>query len=228
VAYAPAGAAVKSDALRIVVSDIEVKMLAAVGTIPGVAVLAAGGGNGPGTGVLRSTVDGTFLSWKAPGSNTFGPEINCSVDGTYHLADGESGSAWLRVQVYNAYLTGGGVERNVYLADVYENGVSHDDVTAAEAAAGDITDYTLRLYNDSSVTLSRVKFWAEAYMADRLGYKTGGVFYFWVPISELNACSLADIPVGSYITLYLRRVITAGADPDEGFLNHLHFAFCGL
>jgi len=214
------------DALRLKLAGVETESLIAVGTIPGVAVLAAGGRNGPGVGCLRASGDGTLLSWCAPGSNRFGSTTDCSVDGNHLLEDGRYPGKWLRVQVYNTYMNPGVAEAKVFLADVYNNGPGHDDLSAAEAAAGDIEDYTISLTNDSPMDILHVKAWLEVGTARIIEISSDDANYYSPTYEDhINTLSWARIASGASETLYLRRTITAGADSDPGVLNHLQFAF---
>ena len=87
------------DALLIEESAVEVTHLHLIGTIPGVIPLLAAARNGPGSAMLQSTGDGTYIQWRAPGSMTSGTAILCATDGNYLLRDGEDANKWLRVQV---------------------------------------------------------------------------------------------------------------------------------
>ena len=150
-------AATRADALRLELDSVEIRHLVAVGTVPGVVILAVAGRNGPGTARIRN--DASALSWQAPGSSEFGTPVVCGADGTYLLEDGGDWNKWARIQVYADYLASGLTEAQVYLADVYENGVSHDDVTASQAAAGDVEAYEITLTNDSPLPLEDVRVW---------------------------------------------------------------------
>ncbi len=214
------------DALRLKLAGVETESLIAVGTIPGVAVLAAGGRNGPGIGCLRASGDGTLLSWRAPGSNRFGSTTDCSVDGNYLLEDGRYPGKWLRVQVYNSYVNPGEAEAKVFLADVYGNGPGHDDLSAAEATAGAVEDYTITMANDSPMDILNVKALLEVGTARIMEISSDDANYYAPTFEDhLNALSWARIASGASETLYLRRTITAGAGSDSGVLNHLQFAF---
>ena len=92
-----------ADALHVTVDTVEVRHLAVVGTLPGVVPLLASARNGPGIGLMQSEGDdGTWLSWRAPGSTLYGTAVHCSPDGTFLLCDGEDPDKWIRVDVYAA------------------------------------------------------------------------------------------------------------------------------
>lgn len=222
-------AARRCDALRLEVSGAETHSLRAIGTLPGVVVLAAAGRNGRGTGMLRTSGSGTWLSWRAPGSNRFGAAVVCDSDGSYLLEDGRDLSKWLRVEVHVDYLVPGAVDARVYLADAYNNGHAHDDVSAAEADAGDIEDYTITLANDSLGDLIDVKAWLELDTAQKIEISSDDINYYAPTFEDhVNALSWARITAGGSETLYLRRTIAASAGYDPGVLNQLKFAWTGL
>ncbi|HUX15706.1 MAG TPA: hypothetical protein VMW52_04485, partial [Phycisphaerae bacterium] len=198
-----------------------------IGTVPGVVPLAVAGlaGPGPGAGHLRAGEDGSSLAWRAPGSATFGPLAPVALDGDYLLEDGEDADKWLRVRVYVDDLPDGAAEAEVLIQDRYANGLGHDDVTAAEAAAGDQADWTLTLENVSAVRLERVVAWlvntvAIEISADDVTYRR--------PTLEVEALGLGAVEPAGSIPLYVRRTVAAGAGPQPRLLNRLRLAFNGL
>lgn len=219
-------AAHHADALRLEVSSVEIQQFATVHTIPGVVILLVAARNGPGQGRIRSTGDGTLLSWRAPDSSTFGTPLDCSADGTYVLEDGEDPDKYIRIQVYADYLTPGPIESRVYLDDLYDNGAVDDDVTAEEAAAGDVATYTITLENASGYILSGIVVWL-AYPSEDLEISDDGAA--WVsPTDEESGLAFPDLPVGGTDVLHLRRTIAAGASSESSVLNLFHIGFDGL
>lgn len=218
--------ATRADGIRIEISGVEQKMLAAVGTIPGVVVLAVAGKNGTGFGRLRSHGNGTKLSWTAPGASTPGAQVTAGSDGEYLLEDTDS-DKWIRVQAYAAFMISGPQSQRVHLRDRYNNGVGHDDVTAAEASAGDTTDYTLTIANDSPMDALNVLFWLDASVSD-LSISDDGVTYY-TPTSEGHGdvIDLGTIASGSTDTLFLRRTIASSSSSDAKILNLVEFAWDG-
>ena len=208
------------------IDDTELKQLASIGTIDGVAILHVGGKNGTGTGVLRSVTVATRLSWKAPGSSSYGTYVDCSVDGEYVLVDGDDDSKYVRVYVYNSHLSSTPEEGNVYLQDLINNETGSDNVSAAEATAGDVKDYTVAIRNSSGVVVSPIKFWLDPSTSDLEISDDGAV---WVsPTTEGTALDWGELNPGSARLLHMRRTIAAAASSDTEVLNLLQYSFDGL
>ena len=217
-----------ADALRCEVSSVETIHLVAVGTIKGAKVTGVAGRNGPGTATLRSTKEtiGWRLAYKAPGSSAWGNPQRIEADGTVLLEDGEDTSKWVRVQVWVDYLDLGRREGSVKLREVYNNDVGSDDVTAAEATAGDVETYTVTLANDGTLTISQIKIWLDPSTVN-LEISDDGAS--WVsPTTEATALELPDLASGSTDTLHIRRTIAAGEASDPAVLSRIHLAFSGL
>jgi len=214
--------ATRADSLRIEVASVEVEHLHAVGTIPGVAVLTAAGRNGPGSGRLSSEGDGTMLRWRAPGSATAGEAVPVG-DGQYILEDGDDNDKWLRVQVYADQLLPSPTEGIVYLRDVYQSPVAQDDATASEAAAGDVTTYTLTLKNYNQTALSNVRVWIDP-ASTQIELSADAVTWY-TPYTEAVALPLAEIAPAGTVTLHVRRTVPAAEPANTGILSHLCFAY---
>lgn len=212
-----------ADALRITVSGVEVQHLRVAGTVPGVVPLLAAGRNGPGQGRLRTSAAGDALAWRAPGSATWGAWCSVPADGDYLLLDGDDLDCWLRVEVHTAYLVGS-AEAIVALADRWTNAVAQADVTAAEAAAGDVLEYALTLTNAGTQTLDVVA-WLDATTA-ALELSADGVSWS-APTDEASAVALGTLAPAATATLHLRRTIAAAADSDPDILNLIHLAALG-
>ena len=139
---------------------------------------------------------------------------------------GEDLGKWLRVEVSAAYLCACPTEAEICLADVYGNAIAHDDVIAAEAAAGSVETYTITMVNDGDLILSQIKVWLDA-ATDDLEISDDGAS--WVsPTTEATALEFPDLAPGSEDTLHLRRTIAAASEADPAVLNHLHIGFSGL
>lgn len=205
-------------------------------TIPGVVITHVAGENGVGTGTLRATGDGTLLSWRAPGSSTFGASVwvGGAVEHTsgtapaYALEDGENLDAYIRVGIYSQFLTAGAASSKVYLVGNYNNEIGNDDVTAAEATAGDVASYAFRISNkDTDTTLTRLRVWLDA--ANSSGLKISDDDATWVnPTTEAAALELPDLAPSSLDTVYIQRTISAGAIADPEVLNVLHLSHEGI
>jgi len=212
-----------ADALRLSVSGTETEHFAVAGTIPGVQITAAAGRNGAGVGRLRNI--GATLYWQAPGSNDYGPGVITASDGTYLLEDGEDRDAWLRVSVTTAYLLDF-AEAAVNLDVLTGNHIADADVTAAEAAGGDVHTYTITLTNASTFALSQLVVWIDP---DTSGLEISDDGAAWVsPTTEAAGLALPNLSPSATDTLHIRRTIAAGAEADPNVLNHLHLAFCGI
>ena len=220
-------AATRADAVRLEQDTVEVRQLRAVGTIPGASLLAAGARNAPGTGHLRSTGSGTDLSWKAPGGS-YGGEVDVSAGGDFLLEDGIDPDKWARVNIVVSRLTPSPAEARVLLGDVWENRIVLDDVTAAEASAGDVTTWTVNLKNECAFDVLDLRVWLDPAVSGIEIGKNGADWY--APDSEGHADVLIwdRVAGGGSETLHLRRTIGAGADPATGILNLLKLRWLGL
>jgi len=203
------------DALTIYYDSAETKMLHHIRTLPGITIDYVSAGNGPGTGYLRYR--NGYLNWKAPGSSEYGTQ-ELAIDGKQVLL--QDGQKYVRVTIDTDYVLEGS-ESAVYIEDVYENAVSHDDVTAGEATAGDITDYNCTMHNNSGNVISKLKVWLKA---DNVEISNDDATYV-SPTVEGSALEFDDIPGGGDATLYFRRTIAAGAEYDADVLTQIYFSF---
>lgn len=220
-------AATRADALRAIYSSAEVKHLKAVGAFPGVAVNAAGGRNGPGVGMLRF-YEGNKAAYRAPGSDTFGPQIALAADGSFVIEDGEDRHKFLRITAYTAFLPPGPQAAQVLLQEEYNEGVGGDEVVAAEASAGSVESWIVGLRNDSGIGLSNLRVWLDAATA---GLEISWDGASWVtPTTETHVDVLIhpDLAAGATKNLYIRRTIGAASPADPAVLNLLQFAWSGL
>lgn len=215
----------RGDALRLKYSGEVVSYLSAVGSPPGVTPLAADGSNGTGTGRLRTVgLEGRRLQWRAPGSSSWGAEVTVAADGDYVLEDGDDAGAWIRVRVALAFLTAGPAEALVYLRQRF-NELGPDDVTAAEASAGDVTSTTYALECASPHGVQGIKAWLDA---ETSGLELSDDGATWVaPTSEGSALELGDLASGASVALYTRRTVSASATSSAEALNSLHLSWEG-
>lgn len=197
--------------------------LSALGTLPGVRIDRLAGANGPGEGRLRSSRDGTWLSWRAPGSTLFGSQVECAADGIYQLRDGENQDAWVDVEVYTAYLWLGALDAEVLLTDVYNNELAQGNVTAAQASAGNVATYTTTISNMGTSTMEGIVVWIDSSVSG-LDISDDGVA--WVsPTTEATGLAFASLASGASMTLHLRRTISASSSADARILNWIKMAF---
>jgi len=210
----------------------EIPCLRAVGTIPGVVVLAAAGRNGPGAGQLRSYGDGALLSWRAPGSSFEGAPVTCAADGEYLLEDGAEANKWLRVHVYRAHLCGPS-QASVLLEDLYNNAIAITDIDGLAAEIGSDDEQWVDLHNINSVTLGNVRAWIDPdYSWDGTDglqiRKSGGAWK--APNAEDHPDVLIWDSLGPGQTVRLEglRQYAAEAESDPGILARLHFGFDGI
>jgi len=204
-------------------SDVELNSLRATGTIPGVKVLWVSGRNGPGRAFLRTTGDGRWLEYRAPGSQTFGGRVRIEDDGVYLAEDGEDRTKYIRAEVLVDYLANGRAAAEVILRDEYGNHMGQDDLTAAEAAAGKQTIWQVRLHNVTGVELRQLFLWISVSKGLLELSKNGAVFF--MPSSEAAKFGWQRVAAGAYRLLYIRRTISAGTSSAAAALAQLHAAF---
>ncbi len=151
------------DALRMEVASVQAVHLVAVGTLDGVAIAHVAARNGPGTGYLAADSTGSGLKWKAPGSSAYGETVDCSPGGGFVLPDGDDPEKFVRVAVIASRLPAGADAAQVLLRDVYDNAVSHDDVSADAPTSLGIEARPLQ----SEVYLQAIRGRANAHLPER-------------------------------------------------------------
>ena len=214
------------DVLALTGSPVEIQHLRALGTIAGVRVDFVAARNGRGIGVLESLASGTTLRWKGPGSSTFGPSVDVSVDGTYVLRDGDDLDKYVRVTTWSTYLLPVAQSAQVFLADVFTNPLAGADITASEASAGATVTHTVKLENLSVSAIREVKVWLDAGHDSRLSISDDGAA-FSQPTTEATALDFGQIDGGSAKTLWIKRTIAASTEFDPDILTQLHGSFVG-
>ena len=233
-----------ADQLNIKIGSTEVQHLVATGALPGTTILFAAAKNGTGKGRLRIDAAG-LISWRAPGSATFGTG-QTGVTGTWLLRDGEEQGKWVRLQIWEDYLPVSPQEADVLLTNIYGE-IAGDDCAAAQAAAGQVVTTTVILENVSTYTLTGLKVWLEG------GGVVGGfrdlLSWLWkrpsrgsmsaieisddnitfvTPWNEADGLILSSIAAGKTITLYVRRTVTAGSSYDPAMAVELQVGFTGI
>ena len=212
-----------ADLLHLEIADVELVHLDAVRTAPGVKLLLIAARNGPGTAWLRASGDGSDLAWKAPGSSSYGEDVACAADGEYLIKDGDDTNKFARVQVWRDFLVSPG-EYPIYLRDRYNNGVALDDVTAEQAASGDVSVSTITLHNVSSSEMTGVVVWVDSDTAAPIEISTNGTNWFR-PENEEVAVALPSIPAESTVMIYVKRTIVAGTENNPKMQVHFHVTF---
>ena len=211
--------------LHIEIDGVELTQLTAVGTIPGVVPLLVAAQNGPGIGTLQSYRDGTLLAWQAPGSTAFGPAVQAAVDGTYTLCDGLDPDKWIRVAVYRSFLQPGS-QAAVALAERFANGVAPADATAAQAAAGNVTLYSLQLHNTAAAAMVNLSVWLDAASDPLTAISLDGAAWS-SPHDQGSGLAVGTIAAGASVTLYCRRTLPANQPASPKIRVFLHVAFDG-
>jgi len=203
-------------------------MMHAVRVIDGVWITAVSGRLDVGTGRMRSHSNGRQLSWQAPGSSNAGEHVHCGVDAEYLLYDGDDDNAWVRVQVDVSELLPSPQDSQVYMADLYDNGLCPDDFDAGEAVAGALETNTLYLQNDGDAAVHQVAMWIDAASDNTIVFRIGGGA--WVsPADEASAEVVAEtIAPGANVSVTVRVVIAAESPSDDDALCKLHAVFQAL
>ena len=218
---------IRNDSIQFRLTGVEVQHLTAVGTIPGVVVVEAAARNMPGAGRLKSVGDGTSICWRAPGSSTFGVPEQITADALVQLEDGEDTTKYVRVQVYKAWLATEPTEARVYLSDRYENAPGHDDVTAAEATAGNVEVYSVDIANVNTVIISQFDIWLEPDSPFHLEIGTNGLDWS-APTTLADALRMPDLLVGETKPLFVRRTVQAAEPADPQILTWIRTMFTAL
>lgn len=218
-----AATATQSDALRFEAAGVEIKHLEAgmlTPGVPGIHILFSAARNGPGMGHMKSTGDGSLVSWRAPGSNRFGLEVDMSGGGTALLLDGQDDGKFLRVQATTAFLlpsTG-----RVFLKDVNANTIADSNKTASPTLER-IFGYAFSMKNASTRTLTQIRAWLDPGSVSGLSIRDGVAGGPWVsPTAEVDAVLFPDLEPDASHLLSVQRTIPAGAPADPDVLVHMH------
>jgi hypothetical protein len=208
--------ATRADSLRIIYGAAELRQLSAVGTIPGVQVVAVASACGPGSG--RLSLDGSLnLTWTPP-SGSPGDAVDVSAGGDFLLEDSTADS-WLRVHVESDYLVAGSVGV-VSIADCFLEGW---DISSAQASAGNVATLTLSIRNDSPNEVANVIAWIDPACS---GYQISTDGTHWNSgQSEASGLSVGSILPSHTVPCYLRRTIAASSGSNPNVLQLLHLSF---
>jgi len=181
-----------------------------IGGVTGVTIDDVGGGNGGGPAGLHYDGSGN-LSWRGPRRSTWGEAVDVSAGGTFTLA-GDTPDRWARVTVEAGELPAGAETAAVILVE-RTGGLAGDDVTAVEAAVGDVSTWTVDFYNYHSAAVS-LDVWIEPYSSKWIEICDDGSSWA-APITAAAAFTLT-LAAGGTDTLHIRRTIAAGADRSPG------------
>ena len=217
----------KADALELKVYEtnpVALPLLAAVGTLPGTVITGGAHRNGPGRGYLRSSADGTQMSWKAPGSASFGAWVDVSTLGERLLEDGEDHNKWIRLEtVSTAYLVAAAQQQEVYLR-LPDTSPLLPDVSDGES--GEVNDYVCWLKNVGRATLSNLVVWIDP-GTDYLEVSDDGLS-FVAPTTEATGLNLGSLGANEFTSVTVRRTIPAATTADPKVIAELHFRFDGV
>jgi len=223
-ATTPLGAA----SIRWEVASNEAHSLSHIGMVPGVQILAVSAMNGVGLARMqskRSTDEASFvLTYRAPGSASFGPGVTVTADAEVLLLDGENVGKFLRVQVHFDYLMGGPADAAIAMdREFVVNGSAFANVTAAQAAAGDQNTGPYTLRNVSSDLASSITAWMDA--SSYLEISEDGIAWTSAAVNEGTAISLGSLAAGASRFFHVRRTIPASEPYDPSILAAFHIRY---
>lgn len=136
--------------------------------ISNITILHASGANGVGSGTLAAT-GGTFLTWEPPGDDQ-GVVVNIANGETKIIEGLGAPELYLRVTRTSADALVGAA--TVTLAQVNNNVLGFDDVSSAEAAAGDKEYRCFAIKNHSAGDITGIKFWLNTIGTQRVSATT--------------------------------------------------------
>ena len=194
------------DQIQFQSSGSPLNTLLPIDTLPGVQILAVAALCGPGQGLLSIDAAGN-LSWTPPGGAA-GGAINVSAGGNFTLYD-SAGNAWLSVFVGGAYLALA-AQATVTLEDLFGGQLIDDDVTAAEASAGDVETWSIELANTSTSGIGSVVTWLDPETYAGLEISLDGTTWSR-PTTQSAGLAVGTIAAAGSATIYLRRTVPAGA-----------------
>ncbi len=131
--------------------------IAVANAISNITINHASGPNGEGSGELEA-VGADDLAWTPPGG-TQGDAVTISNGETKILEGGDTDSQWIEVTRTSATALSGTADLN--LSDPANNVFGFDDVSSAEATAGDSEYRCFAAKNTNALSLSNVTFFIE-------------------------------------------------------------------
>jgi len=199
--------------------------LEAIGALDGVQVAAVGGLNGPGRGLLKLGYNGRLLSWRAPGSRTFGTAIDVTAGGSFTVCDGENEDTWLAVQVDTDWLPDGPQAAEIRLLDLYANELVNNSQYETPA---EIETWTVTLSNTHSLDdMTDTAVWLDYDCTKHVLISWNGTDWY-TPRTEAAATAgmgTQTVTAGGTKTLYIRRIIPGAAGGDPHVLLALRVAW---
>jgi hypothetical protein len=221
-----AAPATANDSVRLQLSGSDVVSMRVAGALPGVVVLFASAQNGVGEGILSASAGG--LSWQAPFSEQPGATVPIPTDGVYMLEDNLNPSAWVRVQAYVDYLPTSGAA-TIEIGDSYSPAalVAGGDVSATQAAAGQVVTTEYALTNVSAAGVTALTLWIDPFTTGITVSSDGTNFYDPTSQSDPNALVWATLAAGASVNVWVRRTIAADSAFNPQVLNVLDWAWMG-
>lgn len=122
------------------------------------------------------------------------------------------------------------VESTIIFSDIFNNVIGYDDVTALEAAAGDVVSWPVELYNSSEYLLNHLYIWINSTVqyidiSDDDATWITPKSQAWIRPS--NALLLPGVAPAAVATFYMQRTIPAGTPSRSKVTNILHWDFIG-
>lgn len=189
--------------------------------ISGISISFAGGGNTPGDGQLDA-VDANTLRWRCSGGS-YGPTVSIANGETKIVETSANPGAFLRVSRTSATALSG--TATVTLATLLNNVFAMDDVSSAEAAAGDTNYRATILKNEAVANVVSIKRWIGTLgtqaVSDgaQLGSSGSGTITTTGSFADWPESGWAHIRNGSStreIVYYTQRTTTSLTVPSAG------------
>ncbi|MEK6798961.1 MAG: hypothetical protein AABZ12_08365 [Planctomycetota bacterium] len=220
----------REDSLRLKMATspfAELRLLFAIGTVPGVIFGECGRRNGVGKGSLRYGAQEKALRWKAPGSGVYGAAAVVGNGGTFLLEDGADTDKYVRVTVQAAYLPASDAETAVFLLDDPSLGPRMFlDVPKEEALAGVTNVIPVTLSNVGRSVMTNLAAWMDP--ATRFLSISGNDTTYVAPTDEASALALGTLAVGAERAFYVKQIIPAGTLYTPREIAGLQFRFDAL
>lgn len=206
--------------------------------LAGIRIRFVSGENGIGDGVLKAT-GASAITWTPPGG-TAGTAVTIA-NGETLLVEGADTDKYVRIGRTSATdLTG---EEVVHCLDQFNGAVGFDNVTSAEASAGDVEYRAIFLENVGSTTMDNVTVWLESAATLAIAKEApnpaaggpiqtiadedtapGGVA--WVTgTSQGTGVVIGTLLAGRSYGLWIRRTIVGSAVASIKETNELHYSF---